>query len=573
MTATKSFQVPTDDPGVALLRLVRKAKLPFSSRFVAGAVSTHPQPQSLLALVQVAPHVGLRVTAVRVEPEGLDELDLPAVVHFSAGADGFGVLERVTPSHVEVWDSRHGRQRIARPAFLEGWSGIAALAERDDSQTKTDPDYRKQRVVELLGGAAGRPDMAGERVLAGITAGVLGLLAAAAVAAHPGSTRWAAALVVLIALAGVTVSAMLSYASADTTVNADVPGCPRGKLVNCESVIKSEYSKLRGLPMADLGTSFFGAAIGLVATAALLPSSAVPWTALAYAFLAAAPAALALIGAQVVMRRFCTMCLAVHALVLAGAALSWTFVGDAPLSTVWRGLALFAVYFFVVAFAAIPFLQRETRMRRLFEVQARVSGSPFATLAHLTTEQATSLRGAECGIRLPGPPSPHELVLLAHPTCKQCSVVLPEIAQLAASGATEAYVTILPRYGDGTERRFCEVLVAAGAAGGAEAFARAFSFAKRRFIGLMEEDFTGAIAEEVRLDRASLEASLPAARRMIAHVDAVAEDRVEGTPAMFFDARLYPYGAPVAHLAQLLHRHSELLPARPGVAEPEAARA
>lgn len=576
MTATATFQIPTDEPGTVLLRLVRKAKLPYSSRFVSGAIGSHPQAQSLLALVQVAPHVGLRVTAAKVEPGGLDDLQLPAVVHFAEGAGGFGVLERVTATEVELWDGRHGRQRVARAAFLDAWSGIVALAERDDSERKTDPDYRKQRLVEALGGALGRPDLARPpegRVLTGVTAAVVALLVAVAVAGHPSSTRWAAALVVVLALAGLCIGSMLSYASADTTAHADVPGCPRGKLVNCESVLKSEYSKVRGVPMADLGTSFFGATIGVAATAALLPGSAVPWTALAYAYLAAVPAALLLVGAQVVMRKFCTMCLVVHALVVAGAAVAWTFAGEAPFGDVWRGLALFAVLFSVVMFVAIPFFQREARTRRLLELQARVAGSPFATLAHLTTEPATPLSGPDCGIRLPGPPAAHELVLFAHPTCKQCSFVLPEIGQLAASGATEVYVTLLPRYGEGAERRVCEVLLAAGIAGGAESFARAFAFAKKGFFALMEEDYTGAIARETGLDRAVLEGAVETARRMIGHADAVAADRIEGTPALVFDARVYPYGAPVAHLSALLQKHASLLPQRPGVGERAAAPA
>jgi uncharacterized membrane protein len=518
----------------------------------------------------------LRVTAAKVEPGGLDDLQLPAVVHFAGGAGGFGVLERVTPAEVQLWDGRHGRQRVDRPAFLDAWSGIVALAERDDSERKTEPGYRKQRLVEALGGPMGRPDLARPpegRVLAGTTATIVMLLAAVAVAGHPSTTRWAAALVVVLALAGLSVGGMLSYASADTTAHADVPGCPRGKLVNCESVLKSEYSKVRGLPMADLGTSFFGATIGVAATAALASGSLVPWTALAYAYLAAVPAALLLVGAQVVMRKFCTMCLVVHALVIAAAAAAWTFVGDAAAGDVWRGLGLFAVYFSIVLFVAIPFFQRETRTRNMLELQARVSGSPFATLAHLATEPETALRGAECGIRLPGPPAPHELVLFAHPTCKQCSHVLPEIGQLAAAGATEVYVTLLPRYGEGDERRVCEVLLAAGVAGGAQSFARAFAFAKKGFFELMEKDYVGAIAGETRLDREVLESAVGTARRMIAHADAVAQDRIEGTPALVFDGRMYPFGAPVAHLAVLLQKHASLLPPRPRVAEKEAAPA
>jgi hypothetical protein len=344
--------------------------------------------------------------------------------------------------------------------------------------------------------------------------------------------------------------------------------------VNCESVLNSPYSKVRAIPMSDFGTAFFGAVLLLLATAAVEPERAGPWATVAVAFLAAAPVALLLVGVQVAMRRFCTMCLAVHAVVLAGAAASWTFL-DEP----WRGrdlaaaAALMLVYYSLVLFALIPFFTRERRTRELLDTQQRVSGSPFATLAFLATGTPAPLQGAAAGVRLAGPPSPHELVLFAHPNCKQCAQTIPEIAALAASGATEVYVAILPRYPEGPERSVCEALLAAGRAGGGEAFLRAFFYSKGRFLALMEEDFTGAIARETSLRREAIEAELDAARAMIAHTEEVAEGRIDGTPAMFFDARLYPYNVPVAHLETLLHRHSGLLPPHPAVAEREAATA
>ncbi|MDQ4125115.1 MAG: DsbA family protein, partial [Actinomycetota bacterium] len=168
---------------------------------------------------------------------------------------------------------------------------------------------------------------------------------------------------------------------------------------------------------------------------------------------------------------------------------------------------------------------------------------------------------------------PHELVLFAHPNCKQCAHTIPEISALAASGASEVRVAILPRYPDGPEREVCAVLLAAGRAGGPDAFLRAFFYAKGRFLALMEEDFVGALARETSLTREVIEAELPAAWAMIAHTEEVAEGRIDGTPALFFDGRLYPYNTPVAHLEMLLQRHSALLPPRPGVAEREAAPA
>ncbi|HEX2295391.1 MAG TPA: vitamin K epoxide reductase family protein [Actinomycetota bacterium] len=577
MSVTNTFQVPGDDPGVVLFRLARRMRLPYSSRFVSNAVAMHPQPQSLLSIVQVAPHLGMRVTAARVEPEGLDDLRLPAVVHFSAGNGGFGVLERVGPREVVLWDGRHGRRSVPRDAFLGAWSGIVALAERDDSQRKTEPGYRKQRFVEVLGGGFVRPDLAAPprgRLLAAVTAAVLQGVVLAAALGKPAETRIPAVVVVLIALAGARLTAILSNATAGMNANPNVPGCPRGKLVNCESVLNSPYSKVRGIPMSDFGTSFFGAVVLLAATAAVEPERDGPWAAIAIAFLAAAPVAVLLIGVQVAMRKLCTMCLAVHALVLGGAAASWTFL-DEP----WRGgdlaaaLALMAVFYSLVLFALIPFFTRERRTREILETQNRVAGSPFATLAFLTTGTPAPLSGAACGIRLPGPESQHELVLFAHPNCKQCSQLIPEVSALAQSGATEVYVTILPRYPDGPEPGVCEAVLAAGRAAGPAAFLRAFYFAKSRFLALMDGDAAAEISGELGTTPEAIEAERDAARAMIAHTESVADGRIDGTPAMFFDARLYPYNIPVAHLEVLLRRHSQLLPPRPGAEAREVAPA
>jgi uncharacterized membrane protein len=568
---TKTFQVPADEPGVALVRLVRKMGLPYSGRLVSSAVAAHAQPQSLLALVQVAPTVGLRITAARVEPEGLDELQMPAVVHFAKGQGGFGVLERVSGDAVEIWDGRNGRRRVPKDVFLANWSGIVALAERDDSQRRAEPDYRRRRLVEMLAGTPSRPDLAGSReapVLAGITAFLLGLLVLAALVDHPAGTRVAALVVAALAAAGLGVSATLTTATAGQATNVNVPGCPRGKLVNCESVLNSDLSKVRGIPTSDLGTSFFGAVLLLIATAAVAPATVAVWAAISIAYVAAVPAALLLIGAQVVMRRFCTLCLAVHALVLGGAAAAWPFLRESwDLSDVAPALGLALVYASLILFLAIPFFTRAERTRQLIETQQRVATSPFSTLAHLTTEPPSPVRGGECGIKLPGPPARHELVLFAHPTCNQCAQTIEELSDLAAAGATEAFVAILPRYPDGPEREVCEAVLAAGGAYGPGALLHAYFFAKKGFGALMEGDPVALLAEEMRVPREVLDRQLAGARELMARTEEYAEGRIDGTPALFFDSRLYQYGAPVAHLATLLDKHSDLLPPATGAAE------
>ncbi|MFN2587578.1 MAG: vitamin K epoxide reductase family protein [Actinomycetota bacterium] len=569
---SKTFAAPADEPAAVLLRLVRRMRLPYSARLVSAALAAHPQPQSLLALVQVAPSVGLRITAARVEPEGLDELQLPAVAHFAGEPGGFGVLERVDAATVDVWDGRNGRRRVPRGEFLAHWSGIVALAERDDSQRQAERGYRRQRLVEALAGPPGmHPDLSMPALLAAAGA-LVALLAAAALWRHPEETRLAAAALALVSAAGFAVSAVLSRATAGQSATVNVPGCPRGKLVNCESVLNSQYSKVRGVSMSDIGTGFFGAIVLAIAASAV--PGAVPGTVIALAYLAAVPAAVLLIGAQVAMRRFCTLCLAVHALVLLGAAASLPFLDDEwSAAAVASGVALLVVLGAAVTFLGIPFLARHARTQQLIERQQRLATSPFSTLAYVLTEPPSPVRGEVCGVRLPGPPAPHEAVLFAHPTCGQCAQTIEELTSLAEAGTISAYATILPRFPEaGAERTACEAVVAAGIAFGPAAFLHAYFYAKKSFGALMNGDAVALVAAALKVRREALDERLRDARATIERTERLAEGRIEGTPAVFFDGRLYPYSTPVSHLTTLLQQHPQLLPPPGTGREPRGSR-
>ena len=77
-----SSRIPNDGPETALGHAVRRLRVRHSRTFVARAVASHPQPTSLLALVEVARDLGLEVTAGRAEPSALADTTSPAIVHF-----------------------------------------------------------------------------------------------------------------------------------------------------------------------------------------------------------------------------------------------------------------------------------------------------------------------------------------------------------------------------------------------------------------------------------------------------------------------------------------------------------
>lgn len=76
----------------------------------------------------------------------------------------------------------------------------------------------------------------------------------------PPETTWFIALSGLLCLVGIAVSAYLTYAHYTT---AAVLACSDRGLVNCAKVTTSSYSRIFGLPVADMGLAYFFAMAAL----------------------------------------------------------------------------------------------------------------------------------------------------------------------------------------------------------------------------------------------------------------------------------------------------------------------
>ena len=88
------------------------------------------------AIAQAARDVGLRVKAYSLEPDGLAQIQTPAIVHWQF--DHFLVLERWTPRQIEVIDPAVGRRRLSAEEFNSGFTGVVLTLEPGS-------DFRRQR--------------------------------------------------------------------------------------------------------------------------------------------------------------------------------------------------------------------------------------------------------------------------------------------------------------------------------------------------------------------------------------------------------------------------------------------
>jgi len=101
-----------------------------------------PRGVRLDELMRLAERLGFAARALRLEPDDLPALNLPAVLHWNL--NHFVVLKEVGRSHVIVHDPARGRRRVDLAELSASMTGIVLeLAPR--------PDFEKKREVEGIG--------------------------------------------------------------------------------------------------------------------------------------------------------------------------------------------------------------------------------------------------------------------------------------------------------------------------------------------------------------------------------------------------------------------------------------
>ncbi|HEX8821523.1 MAG TPA: vitamin K epoxide reductase family protein [Archangium sp.] len=551
-------EVPSDGPAEVLVEVARRLGPRYSRTHVRELLAHHPQPGSLLALVQVAPSLGLKATAGQGDLEVLDALDadeLPALLHFQSGPQsGFGLLEAVTPPGADtpgtyrLWDSQRGSREVGREALAALWSGVVVLFERDGTG-EPEPGYLRHRAREFL---LEEWRLKAPRVALAVP---LGMLLVLAVLAQPPGQRWLTA--VLTGLATVGLAASLAALSWTRGGKASLLCGGNGPL-DCESVLRSEWARPAGVPLAGLGTAFFGALLLLLAASSLGGSTAPTWLA-GVAFLPTLPLSVLLVVAQARLRRFCTLCMVVHAVDLTGAALFlfvlWPASPSPPPGLLPAALLLLLLLGLLLS-TAVPLFSRGDEEETLLRQHARLLRSPLATLAQLSLEPRLALEGEALGPRLGAADAPHVLVVLAHPACGHCGPMLEELEALVARRGHQvrAHVALAPMDPeDPRDSRACEALAAAGVAWGGEVFLQLFRAAKRDYRRLLEAEEPLALvaAQAARAPETLAEARAPAQARVRAAAT-LKQRHARGLPTLFFEGRRCE--APLAHVASWLDR-------------------
>jgi HlyB family type I secretion system ABC transporter len=120
------YQLDEADCGAACLAMVcRHFGKDVAMSLIRDVVHTSTHGTTLAGIAHGATDLGLAARAVRASKSRLDDLPLPAIVHWEG--NHWVVLYAVEDGRVRIADPATGLQHPARDEFLEHWSGYAAL--------------------------------------------------------------------------------------------------------------------------------------------------------------------------------------------------------------------------------------------------------------------------------------------------------------------------------------------------------------------------------------------------------------------------------------------------------------
>lgn len=126
------WQIDEMDCGATSLAIVcRHYGRAISQTRIRQLVHTSVDGASLKAICQGANELGLAARAVKASPASLDQMPLPAVVHWDG--NHWVVLYDVDEKSVRISDPGTGRRKISRAEFAEKWTGYAALFDYTDA--------------------------------------------------------------------------------------------------------------------------------------------------------------------------------------------------------------------------------------------------------------------------------------------------------------------------------------------------------------------------------------------------------------------------------------------------------
>lgn len=407
--------------------LLYLSKVRVTARSLRNALWQHPDFPSLSALSDVLTDFNVPNMATRLTPDRLPEIPLPALAHLQVEG-GIFVPVRKIGSTVEWLHTQRGWQNDTYNDFVHKWTGVALLAEPND--TSGEREYAQNRRRELIDSLR-IPFIVSAIVLC------LGVVLWSLLQKFPFASHLPYYGLLATKLAGTIVSGMLVWYGIDSQNSFLQKVCQINRHSNCQNILQSPAAKLtEWLSWSEVGMFYFaGGLISLLNPTLTLPSRegillplwGLGGFALPYTFWS-------IYYQWRVAREWCVLCLTVQVLLWVEFGLGITTLNITNISNVGNSLLAYdfsptSVLYLLGTLAVVPalwalfkgHLQKSTRYDSLFREFQKLKFDPDYLQGLMSKQRVLPpiFEGMKV-VTLGNPEAENTLIMVTSPTCAAC---------------------------------------------------------------------------------------------------------------------------------------------------------
>lgn len=387
-------------PMQLMQRWLWRLEVPVSKKILEQQLLSHPDYPSLLSITDTLDALGVENMALVVDKDKLDSIPVPFLAHTTV--QGFVLVEDV-------------QQLLKKqPDFIEKWNGVIVAAEKpasfitDDQHKKRQQEERRQAQVRWL---------------------AVGVLIAFVTAALLTGFSWIQMLVMLTALAGAAISALIVMQELGVPSPVAEQLCSAGKQTDCNAVIQSKGATLMGwLKWSDIGIIYFSAITFLWTTALFTTQTTAVGNIAAIMSAASLPFTIYSIYYQwQVVKKWCTLCLITVGVLWVQMALllpvltNFNTSGFVSLNI----LALTAFIFFFTAAAWLllikPLLFQQKDLSEEQQRLLRFKRNPVLFTTLLEKQRKVDTTPFSHDLQLGNADAPVQIMVACNPYCGPCA--------------------------------------------------------------------------------------------------------------------------------------------------------
>ncbi|HUR65054.1 MAG TPA: thioredoxin domain-containing protein [Chitinophagaceae bacterium] len=400
------------------LQYFHKLGIPVQEEEVNEFILSHPDYPSLLCISDCLTQWKVENISLKVEKDQIDQYPLPMLVH----ASGFKIVVRVTVDEI-IYLNKLGREvQAPKKEFLSKWDAIALLAQSPEGV-----EDKKNEVINK-----GKSGMISPVFLIGLLLVSIATASAIYFLSHSLVPSLSYSFLLLLNLAGVVLATILVWYQFDKNSPAlkRLCGNETGDK-DCSATLDSRYAKLFGrVSWSEIGFFYF---TGTLLLLLITPG----YTALAgWLNVLALPYAIFSVSYQkFVAKKWCPLCLAVQAVLVAGSITAWLggfLQKGIPVITAQVVFTIGVLYMLpsLVWYLVKPIISGYQKNKNSRYELARLKNDPGIFNKILSEQKRMIAPATNMGITLGNKEAKTTIIKVCNPYCAPCARAHQELKEL-----------------------------------------------------------------------------------------------------------------------------------------------